>query len=276
MSLYCGIDLHGKNHVIVVSDEADRRLVCKRVPNDLSATLEVLEPFRDELVGVAVESTFNWYWLVDGLMDHGYELMLVNKAQAKQYEGLKHADDRHDAFWLAKMMRLNTLPLGHIYPRPQRDLRDLLRKRLFLVRQRTMNLNSVQNVVARETGSRLPSKQVREVLSLHAFTPHVRLALEANLGVIAQFDEAIGAIEAELLACFKPKRVFKLLATLPGVGDILALTIALETGDIARFPKVGCYSSYCRLVASNRYSNDKKKGEGNRKCGNKYLSWAFS
>lgn len=69
MGLYCGIDLHSNNHVVTVIDEADRRLYEKRHANELASTVGVLERYRDELMGVAVESTFNWYWLVDGLMD---------------------------------------------------------------------------------------------------------------------------------------------------------------------------------------------------------------
>lgn len=277
MTLYCGIDLHSTNQVLVVIDENDRRLVERRLPNDLAATLQVLEPFRSELEAVAVESTYNWYWLVDGLMDHAYEARLVNTAAVKQYEGLKYSDDRHDAFWLAHLMRLGILPCGHIYPQPLRAVRDLLRKRLVLVRERSRNLVAVQNIAARETGAKLRSRQVRkalEVLPLH--DEHLIAAVAATLKVIACLDETIGAVEGQVLAALAPDPRFKLLKTMAGVGDVLAPTIALETGEIARFARVGNYSSYCRCVDSKRLSNAKIKGQGNKKCGNKYLAWAFS
>ena len=105
MSLYCGIDLHSNNQVIVVIDDNDKRLLERRVPNDLAATLSALDPFREELLGVAVESTYNWYWLVDGLSDHGYSTRLVNTAAVQQYSGLKYTDDQHDDFWLAHLRR---------------------------------------------------------------------------------------------------------------------------------------------------------------------------
>ena len=104
MKLYCAADLHSNNHFLTIIDEHDKRVLEKRLPNDLAVTLHTLEPYRADISGVAVESTFNWYWLVDGLMEAGYPVMLVNTAKARQYEGLKHTDDRYDAFWLAQQM----------------------------------------------------------------------------------------------------------------------------------------------------------------------------
>jgi len=277
MSLYCGIDLHSNNHVVVVIDGKDKRLVERRVPNDLGETLSVLEPFREDVLAVAVESTYNWYWLVDGLADHGYSTRLVNTAAVQQYSGLKYSGDRHDAFWLAHLMRLGILPTGYICRREIREVRDLLRKRLGLVRERARNLTSVQNILARELGHRVATAQVRNIL--HAdeqFRPAVRTAIAANLAVIETLDTVIAGIQAQVLEVIKPTPRHQQLKTLCGVGDVLAPTIALETGEIERFKSVGNYSSYCRVVESRRESNERKKGEGNKKCGNRYLAWAFS
>ena len=130
MGLYCGIDLHSNNHVLTVIDEADRKVYERRLPNELAITKAALAPYRAELVAVAVESTFNWYWLVDGLMEAGYAVRLVNTAAVRQYEGLKHTDDEHDAFWLAHLMRLGILPTGYICPKigPGREVRDSRRR----------------------------------------------------------------------------------------------------------------------------------------------------
>ena len=116
MSLYCGIDLHSTNHLVAVTDETDKRLFEKRLPNDVSFTVEALAPYRDELAGIAIESTFNWYWLIDGLQDAGFSPCLANPAAIKQYEGLKYTDDSHDAFYLAQLMRLGILPTGYLIP----------------------------------------------------------------------------------------------------------------------------------------------------------------
>src|SRR5947207_2493310 len=160
---YSGIDLHSNNSVVVVSDEADRVLCSKRLPNELSKVLEALEPYREELAGVVVESTYNWYWLVDGLQAAGYPVHLANTAAMKRYEGLKHSGDETDAAHLAHLLRLGILPTGYIYPREQRALRDLARRRMQLVRQRSMHVLAVENVQARETGTRMTGDKVKRL-----------------------------------------------------------------------------------------------------------------
>ena len=110
MSLYAAIDLHSSNSVLAVMDGEGKALLQCRRPNDLPRLLGDLAPYREELVGVAVESTYNWYWLVDGLMDQGYAVHLVNTTAIPQYDGLKHGDDHSDALHLAQLMRLGLLP----------------------------------------------------------------------------------------------------------------------------------------------------------------------
>lgn len=278
MKLYAAIDLHSTNNVPVVIDEHDNILFEKRLPNDLSRVLEAFRPFQDELVGVAVESTFNWYWLVDGLADHGYNMSLVNTASVKQYEGLKRTDDRYDAFWLAHLMRLGILPKGYIYPKQQRAIRDLLRKRMQLVRQRTTHVLSIQNQYWRNTGKRMGSDDIKRHLngSFNEFNDkNIRSALQSNWIMMNNLHQQVVRLEKEVISQVKLRPEYENLLTVDGIGNILALTIMLETGDINRFKSVGNYASYCRCVDSKKISNMKKKGEGNRKNGNKYLAWAF-
>lgn len=277
MTLYCGIDLHSNNHVVVVIDEEDRRVVEKRLPNSLDRTLALLAPFRQDLAGIAVESTFNWYWLVDGLMDQGYRLHLVNTAAVKQYEGLKHTEDRYDAFHLAHLLRLGILPTGYIYPKERRAVRDLMRRRAGLVRLAARQLISVQSQIWRDTGERVSSNRIRRADFVPPLTEALsQLPAAAALRVYHALQREIDALEAAARSAVTLDPRFEVLTTIKGVGPILALTIMLETGDIHRFPSVGDYASYCRLVKSEKLSNGKRKGEGNRKCGNKYLSWAYS
>lgn len=278
MKLYAGIDLHSNNHLVTVINESDARVVEKRIANDLDLTLKLLQPFQQDLVGVAVESTFNWYWLVDGLMAHGFDVRLVNTAAVKQYEGLKHVDDRYDAFWLAHLMRLGILPTGYIYPKEQRGLRDLLRKRLQLVQHRTAHVLSVQNQMWRSTGDKVSGRKIKSGFENELAMiddGNIRIAIGANVAVIDLLNQQIEAVEKEVLRQAKLRPEYAKLLTIYGVGQILALTIMLETGDIKRFPTVGDFASYCRCVDSKHTSNGKKKGEGNTKCGNKYLAWAF-
>jgi len=279
MKLYGAIDLHSTNNVTVVIDEQDGVVYQKRLPNDLALILKQLSVYQSELEGIVVESTYNWYWLVDGLMEQGHKVHLANTAAIQQYEGLKYTDDHSDARWLAHLLRLGVLPEGHIYPRAERPVRDLLRKRSQLVRQRTMNLLSIQNLMTRNTGSSLSANRVKgldvpqvdELLT----NPDLALAVKANLSVMGSANEQVEVLERTVTQRIKLRPQFSFLKTVPGIGEILALTIMLETGDIKRFCSVGNFASYCRCVGSQKISNGKKKGKGNTKNGNKYLAWAF-
>ena len=144
MPLYGGIDLHANNSVVVLLSEQDQVVYQKRLANHLPTILDLLAPHHDAITGLVVESTYNWYWLVDGLMDAGYRVHLANPAAIQQYSGLKYTDDHSDARWLAHLLRLGVLPEGYIYPKAQRPVRDLLRKRSHLVEQRTANVLSIQ------------------------------------------------------------------------------------------------------------------------------------
>lgn len=279
MKYYGGIDLHGNNNVIAIIDEKDRVVFERQLSNDLNLVLTALKPYRDQLVGLVVESTFNWYWLVDGLMDVGYAVHLANPAAIEQYSGLKYADDKSDAKWLAHLLRLGILPEGYIYPKEERPIRDLLRRRAQLVRQRTSNLLSVNNQITRNLGSSVKGNVIKKLSNkdIDAMMPDedLALAIKSNLTVIRCLERQIGEIERAVKKKATLRREYKPLLTVNGIGEILALTISLETGDIKRFPKVGDYSSYCRTVMSEHRSNGKKKGKGNTKNGNRYLAWAF-
>jgi transposase len=241
----------------------------------------VLHPHPKDLVGIVVESTYNWYWLVDALMEEGYPVHLANPSAIQKYSGLKHADDQHDAFWLAELLRLGILPEGYIYPKEERPIRDLLRKRGHLVRLRTSLIISLQNIVIRNCGLGLKVNDVKRlkedrVSPLLEDNEDLALAGRVSKETIDFLTRQIRAIEWVVERKVQLKESYRYLLTMPGIGKILALTIMLETGPISRFAKVGNYVSYCRKVASHWESNGKAKGKGNKKNGNKYLAWAFS
>lgn len=279
MKLYGAIDLHSNNNVTVLIDEQDKVVYEKRLPNDLPLIAEQLSTYQDTLQGIVVESTYNWYWLVDGLMEQGHRVHLANTAAIQQYEGLKYTDDHSDARWLAHILRLGVLPQGYIYPKEERAVRDLLRKRGQLVRQRTANLLSIQNLITRNTGSSINSNRVKTLDAKQVdqllINPDLALAVKANLAMMQCGEQQIDLLERTIVDRIKLREEFSFLRTVPGIGQTLALTIMLETGDIRRFADVGNYASYCRCVGSQKISNGKKKGKGNTKNGNKYLSWAF-
>jgi len=273
---YCGIDLHSNNSVVIVSDDEDRIVLQRRLTNDLGQIRGVLEPYREELVGVVVESTYNWYWVVDGLMDAGYRVHLAHPSAIRKYEGLKHSGDVADAAYLAQLLRLGLLAEGYIYPREQRGVRDLARKRMQLVRYRTAQILAIENILIRQTGARMKGEAVKrltaEQVDTLALAPDVALAMEANRAVSQALGQQIEALERRLKERVSLRPEYRLLQSVPGIGEILATTIMLETGCIDRFAQVGNFSSYCRCVDSLRESNGRKKGEGNAKNGNKRTS----
>ena len=279
MKVMAGIDLHSNNAVCGLVDQDGKRLLHKRVPCDLRSVLDVLAPYKQQLDTVAVESTFNWYWLVDGLQDNQYHVVLANPAAMKQYSGLKHTDDTSDAFFLGELLRLKILPTAHIYDRRTRPVRDLLRRRMLLVRQRTSLILSLKSLHARTTGrplSQAMAKAMQPEAAAELFShPAEKLIAREQAQYIQQLHRSVAGIEKMVVADVKKLPCYEKLQTLPGVGRILGLTITLETGDIKRFASAGDYASYCRTVDSQRLSNGKQKGQNNEKCGNKYLAWAY-
>lgn len=278
MTRYCGIDLHANNSVVAVLDESDQTVYEKRLPNDLATIIHVLCIYQAELAACVVESTYNWYWLVDGLMAAGFPVQLAHTSALPQYAGLKYTHDFSDARQLAHRLRLGILPTGYIYPKEERALRDLLRRRLLLVRQRPLHHVSLQSLIARHSGQRLSAYQIKTLTPPQIADYLQGLTLlggEITHQARCWLDGAIQRIERELQHQIKPREDYQLLQSIPGVGPVLGTTIALETGTIERFASPGNYASYARCVKSEKISNGKYKGRGNKKNGNKYLAWAF-
>jgi transposase len=280
MALYCGIDLHSRDSWLAILNEELEVVGETKVGNDLETILRVLEPHREALEGVAVESTFNWYWLVDGLMDAGHRVHLTNTWAVKQYEGLKYTDDRHDARWLAHLLALGILPEGYIYPKEERSARDLMRRRAFLVRKRTSFILAMRGAFECRTGMRVNSNDLKkwkaEDVMAYVEDPMAAFGITCLLEPMHALSAQIKKIEKAALSRGRLRPEFVPLETVWGIGKILALTIMYEVGDVARFRKVGNFTSYCRLVNTARLSAGKRKGSGNRKNGNPYLSWAYS
>jgi len=277
--LIAGMDLHSNNVVIGLMDMDGKRVAHQKVECQLSEVVRFLAPYKKRLEQVAVESTYNWYWLVDGLQALRYPVVLANPAGMEQYSGIKHADDTNDAFFLAELLRLKILPTGYIYDPRLRPVRDLLRRRLTLVHQRTALMLSFKSLYTRTTGqemtlSRLKELEIKQAQDLYDH-PANQLIAGMQIKHIEQLTESIEKVEKAVLDCARELPFYSKLTTLPGVGKILGMTITLEVGDIKRFAEAGHFASYCRTVEAKRTSNSKKKGENNSKCGNKYLAWAF-
>jgi len=274
-----GIDLHGNNLIIGLMNQDGKRLTHQTLECELTQVDKFLRPYKARLQSMAVESTFNWYWLVDGLREHGYSIDLANPAKIEQYSGIKHADDKNDAFHLAELQRLNILPKAYIYDAELRPVRDLLRRRTNLVQERTALMLSFKSLYQRTTGQVMPLSQLKGLAPKDAPKlyqhPANQLIAQIQVEHITALNQSLARIEKAVLKCARQLPLYGKLLTIPGIGKILAMTITMEVGDIARFQSDGDFASYCRTVDSRRLSNGKQKGANNAKCGNRYLSWAF-
>ena len=196
---YSGIDLHSNNSVVTVTDEGDGVVAEKRLPNDLARIVGFLSPWRDELAGVVVESTYNWYWLVDGLQEAGFTVKLANTGAIRKYDGLKHSGDEADARQLAHLLRLGLLPTGTILPPEHRATRDLARKRMQLVRSRTSHILAIENILARQRGVRISSNAIKRLtaddVDQMMLPEDVTLAIQSNLAVVSTLGAQIELLE---------------------------------------------------------------------------------
>ena len=166
--------------------------------------MKFLAPFKKRLEQMAVESTYNWYWLVDGLQALKYPVVLANPAGMEQYNGIKHADDTNDAFFVAELLRLKILPTGHIYDAQLRPVRDLLRRRMTLVHQRTALMLSFKSLYTRTTGQEMSLSQLKELELKEAqeLYEHPANQLIAGMQIkhIEQLSQSIEKIEKVVLA----------------------------------------------------------------------------
>ena len=277
--LIAGLDLHSNNVMIGIINQDGKRLTHRKLDCDLAQVVQFLKPMKAQLLSMAVESTFNWYWLVDGLRAQGFPIDLANPARIEQYKGMKHVGDKDDAFHLADLQRLNILPKAHVYDPQLRPVRDLLRRRTNLVHQHTALLLSFKSLYARTTGQKLDAAAVKTMQPKEALTlyehPANQLIAQVQSEHIQTLEKSTHKIEKAVLACACEIPLFEKLLTIPWIGRILGMTITMEVGAIGRFKTDGDFASYCRMVDAKHLSNGKRKADNNQKCGNKYLSWAF-
>lgn len=277
--LYAGADLHGNNVFLSLCDMDGNNVFRRRVKANLGAVNEALDPFWDRIVVLGVESTFNWYWFVDGLKEQGRNIKLGNPAKMEQYKGIKITNDLTDADWLAEQLRMDIFPECYIYPKETRAVRDALRRRQLFVRRRTQVILCFGGLLERyglhAPGARKLEKWTEEDIKATELDGFVQLQLETLLDGIRESTRLAQKIEKQVLAFTQPTEQYQRATTLPGFGVALGMMVVLESGDFKRFKSAGHYASYCRAVKSERSSNGKSKGKNNAKNGNRYLAWAF-
>jgi transposase len=278
---YCGIDLHAKTLYLCILDRQGEVLLHRNLRSRPEAFLAAVAPYREGLV-VAAECIFTWYWLADLCRREGITFVLGHALYMKAIHGAKAKNDRVDAFKIASLLRGGNLPMAYVYPPEMRATRDLLRRRLHLVRRRGNLLAHVQNT-HHQYNLPAPAARVAHAANragvAEAFPdPDVRRSVEVDLEMVAHYDEVIRELELHLVRRAKEHdpHAFHRLRSVPGIGKILALTILYEIHDIGRFPRVQDFLSYSRLVRCEHSSAGKRLGTGGAKIGNVHLKWAFS
>jgi len=278
---YCGIDLHTRTMYVCILDTAGAVLVHQNLPANPEAFLEVIAPYREDLV-VACECMFTWYWLADLCAKEGIRFVLGHALFMKAIHGGKAKNDKIDSHKIAVLLRGGMLPQAYVYPAGMRETRDLLRRRLHLVRKRGQLLAHIQmtnyayNLPA--FGKRIAYPSNREGVAEHFEDRVVRKSIAVDLGLLERYDALITDLELYLVHQAKQQEPqgFQLLRSIPGIGKVLAMTILYEIHDIRRFDRVQEFASYARLVRCAKESAGKKHGTSGAKMGNVHLKWAFS
>jgi transposase len=278
---YCGIDLHARTMYVCILDQAGETLVHRNMPATPEALLKAIAPYREQIV-LAAECMFTWYWLADLCADHGIPFVLGHALYMKAIHGGKAKNDKIDSHKIATLLRGGMLPQAYVYPAEMRATRDLLRRRMHLARKRGELLAHVQNTNSQYNrpaiGKKIAYKANRDGVAERFADPAVQKSIEVDLALITYYDELLRDVELTIIKTAKhhDAQTLYLLQTVPGIGKILSLVLLYEIHDIARFPRVQDFASYCRLVKCARESAGKRSGTSGAKIGNAHLKWAFS
>lgn len=279
---YCGVDLHARTIAICVLDAHGQVVREANIAASLAAVLDTLAPFRDGLV-IGCECMFAWYWLADLCAEEKIPFVLGHALYLKAIHGAKTKNDRIDARKLATLLRGGAFPQAYVYPKGMSETRDLLRRRTFLVRQRSHYLAHLVNTNSQYNRPPLSQKlcyaRNRQEIDLPSRfeDSSVRKNVETDLKLIDTLDDEVRGLELYLTRSAKidDPQAYHRLRTIPGVGGVLALIFLYEIHDVRRFAEVGQFLSYARLVRCPHESGGKKKGTGGKRIGNGHLKWAF-
>ena len=229
-----------------------------------------------------MECIFTWYGLADLCAEHNIPFVLGHALYMKAIHGGKAKNDKIDAHKIAVLLRGGMLPLAYVYPAVMRSTRDLLRRRMHLMRKRSELLAHIQNTHSQYClppfGKKIAYNRNRQDLAEHFTDLTVRRSIEMDLSLIDHYDKLLTDVELYITQNAKIHDVgaFQLLRSVHGIGRILALVILYEIHDIKRFATVQDFVSYARLVKCSRESAGKRHGSCGAKIGNVHLKWAFS
>jgi len=278
---YCGIDLHARTLYVCILDQAGETLLHRNRQATPEALLKAIAPYRDQIV-MAAECMFTWSWLADLCAEHGLPFVLGHALYMKAIHGGKAKNDKSDAHKIAVLLRGGMLPQAYVYPAKMRATRDLLRRRMHLVRKRGELLAHVQNTNSQYNlpaiGKKIAYKANRDGVAERCADPAVQKSMAIDLALIGYYDALLCDLELAIVKAAKhhDANTWYLLRTVPGIGKILSLVLLYEIPDIERFPRVQDFASECRLVKCAKASAGKRSGTSGTKIGNAHLQWAFS
>src|ERR687891_657522 len=278
---YCGIDLHARSMYLCILDPQGEIVLHRNMSCTAESFLKAIAPYRED-IAVAVECIFTWYWLADLCSKQNIPFVLGHALYMKAIHGGKAKNDKIDAHKIAVLLRGGMLPMAYVYPPEMRASRDLLRRRMYLMRKRAELLAHVQNTNSQynlpEIGKKIAYKANREGVAERFAELAVHKSIEVDLALITYYDNLLQDLELSILKTAKQHdaNTLYLLQTVPGIGKILSLVLLYEIYDIDRFPRVQDFASYCRLVKCAKESAGKRLGTSGKKIGNAHLKWAFS
>lgn len=278
---YCGIDLHARVLYVCILDENGQTLVHKEISASPDKLRSLLEPYLGDIV-VGVECMHCWYWVADFCEEMGVDFILSHALYMKAIHGGKAKNDRIDSFKIANLIRGGNFPLAYVYPKAMRATRDLLRRRMKIVRHGADLKAHVTNTTSQYN---LPPNKVnlknigaREQLKSTFPNPAVQKNINLDMAILDCYAEQLSKVEWYIGQQAKQHNPvhLHLLKSVWGIGPILALTILYEIGHIQRFDSVQKFASYARLVKCKAESAGKTYGTQGNKIGNAHLKWAFS
>jgi transposase len=278
---YGGIDLPARSMSVCILSHDGEVLVHRNMQAAPEPFLKAVAPDRAGLV-VAVECIFTWYWLADLCVQEGIPFVLGHALYMRAIHGGKAKHDKIDSHKIAALLRGGMLPQAYVYPAEMRATRELLRRRMHLMRNRSELLSHVQNTNSQynlpEIGTNLAYKANREGVAERFDDAAVQTNSEVDLALIPFYDELLRDVELSIIHTAKKHdaNTLYLLQTVPGLGKILSLVLLYEIHDIERFPRVQDFASYCRLVKCAKESAGTRLGPSGKKIGNAHLKWAFS
>ena len=278
--LYSGIDLHKRFSFITTVDEQGKVLSQVKVRNDDQAVLKYFASFNQPHQAV-VECTMNWYWIAALLNDQDFPCVVAHAKYLKAISYAKVKTDKVDSLTLAQLLRMHYIPASYQVPAHLRPLRDLMRQRLRFVAKRTSHLVWVHMTLGKYN-IKLPGQyplnhpESFQALRKVDIPKPAQLGIRLHLQNIRLLNRQIKLLEKTIKPQLRPTKQTQLLLSVPGIGEIAAATILLETGTIDRFADDKHFASYCRLVPGSADSGGRHKLKHTPKDGNRYLKYVFT